>query len=78
MGSINLFHLVFKAVHEAATTVPMSLWLWCRPAAVALIRPLAQKLPYAVGADLKTKNKKRESDSSGVLSCFLFNVLAHN
>ena len=26
------------------------LWLWHRPAAVALIRPLAQELPYATGA----------------------------
>jgi len=25
------------------------LWLWHRPAAAALIRPLVQKLPYAVG-----------------------------
>ena len=29
------------------------LWLWHRPAAVALIRPLAQELPYATGAALK-------------------------
>ena len=29
------------------------LWLWCRPAAVALTRPLAWDLPYAVGAALK-------------------------
>ena len=25
------------------------LWLWCRPAAAAPIRPLAWELPYAVG-----------------------------
>ena len=29
------------------------LWLWCRPAAVAPIRPLAWELPYTVGAALK-------------------------
>ena len=28
------------------------LWLWCRPEAIALIRPLAWELPYAVGATL--------------------------
>ena len=28
-------------------------WLWCRPAAVALIRPLAWEPPYATGAALK-------------------------
>ena len=31
------------------------LWLWCRPAAVAPIRPLAWELPYAVGVPLKSK-----------------------
>ena len=37
------------------------LWLWCRPVATALIRPLAWDSPYAAGAALKdkrTKNKK--------------------
>ena len=34
---------------------PALLWLWCRPAAVALIRPLAREPPYAVGAALKSK-----------------------
>ena len=29
--------------------------LWCRPAAVAAIGPLAWELPYAVGAALKSK-----------------------
>ena len=37
------------------------LWLWCRLAATALIRPLAWEPPYAVSAalekDKKTKNK---------------------
>ena len=32
-------------------------WLWCRPAAVAPIRPLAWEHPYAVGAALKKKKK---------------------
>ena len=32
------------------------LWLWCRPAAAALIGPLAWEPPYAVGAALKKKN----------------------
>ena len=30
-------------------------WLWCRPAAVALIQPLAWELLYATGAALKKK-----------------------
>ena len=42
---------------------PALLWLWCRPAAVAPIRPLPWELPYAVRAALemakKTKKKKK-------------------
>ena len=36
------------------------LWLWCRPAAVALVGPLAWERPYAMGAALKKKKKKKE------------------
>ena len=32
---------------------PVLLWLWCRPAVTAWIRPLAWESPYAVGAALK-------------------------
>ena len=38
---------------------PALLWLWCRPAAVAPIRPLAWELPYAAGAALKSKETKQ-------------------
>ena len=37
---------------------PALLWLWYRPAAVALNRPLAWE--YAAGAALKIKEKKKE------------------
>ena len=33
------------------------LWLWCRAAATAPIRPLAWELPCATGSALKDKNK---------------------
>ena len=36
----------------------MLLWLWCRPAATAQIRPLAWELLYAAGAALTTKQNK--------------------
>ena len=40
---------------------PALLWLWPRPAAAALIRPLAWDSPYAAGAALeKTKKKKKK------------------
>ena len=35
------------------------LWLWCRPAAVALIRPLAWEFTYAVCAGAALKSKKQ-------------------
>ena len=31
------------------------LWLWCRPAAITLIRSIAWELPYATGAAVKSK-----------------------
>ena len=38
---------------------PALLWLWCRPAAVAPIEPLAWELPCATSAALKKKKKKK-------------------
>ena len=39
---------------------PALLWLWCRPPAVALIRPLVWRPPYAAGVALKKPKKKKE------------------
>ena len=39
---------------------PELLCLWCRPAAVAPIRPVAWEPPYAVGAAQKAKKKKKK------------------
>ena len=39
---------------------PELLWLWCRLAAVAPIRPLAWEPPYAAAAALKSKTKKKK------------------
>ena len=46
------------------------LWLWCRLAATALIRPLEWEPPHATGSALKgqkTKKKERERESKEVL-----------
>ena len=50
------------------------LWLQHRPAAAALIQPLAQELPYAAGMALKRKKrkkKKKESVKCSSALCFL-------
>ena len=38
------------------------LWLWCRLAAVAPVRPLAWEPPYAKGTVLKRKKREREKE----------------
>ena len=38
------------------------LWLWRRQVAIALIQALAWEPPYAAGAVLKIKKKKREKE----------------
>ena len=45
---------------------PMLLWLWCRPAATAPIRPLAWEPPYAMGAapeKAKSWKKKKKKET---------------
>ena len=39
---------------------PELLWLWYRPAAIALIQPLAWEPPYAMGIALKSKKKTKK------------------
>ena len=39
------------------------LWLWCRPAAVAPIRPLAWEPPYVTDVALKKKQKKQKENN---------------
>ena len=48
------------AVVYVADMAWVLLWLWCRPATVAPIWPLAWELPYAMGVALKRKKKKRK------------------
>ena len=45
---------------------PTLLWLWRRPAATALIRPLAWELPYAEGVALKRQKDKKKKGKTEV------------
>ena len=36
------------------------LWLWCRPAAIAPIQPLAWETPYVIDAALKRQKRKEK------------------
>ena len=42
------------------------LWLWHRPMATTLIRPLAWEPPYAVGIALKGQKREREKKSRAI------------
>ena len=50
--------LLLSGVGWGCGSDPSFLWLWCRPAAVALIPHLVWKLLYAVSAAQKAKKKK--------------------
>ena len=58
---------------------PVLLCLWCRPAATALIHPLAWEPPYAEGAALKRqKGKNKQTNKQTNKSCKLFiNLSCH-
>ena len=46
-----------SVVGQRGDSDPTLLWLWCRLAAIAPIRPLAWEPPDAVGAALKRQKK---------------------
>ena len=48
---------------------PELLWVWCRPAATTLIRPLAEELPYATLAALKRQKQKTKTKKKREREC---------
>ena len=71
-------------VDSRCSSDPELLWLWRRPAATALIRPLAWEPPRAMGAALekakrkrpkkkkKKKKKRKEKKKEMRLACIFF------
>ena len=60
LGGLSIrIAMSYGVVHRHGSD-PVLLWLWHRPAAVALIRFLAWKFPYASGVALKRKKQKLE------------------
>ena len=49
-----------SGVGHRCSSNPSLLWLWRRPEATALIRPLAWESPYAAGAALEKRKKKKK------------------
>ena len=45
---------------------PTLLWLWRRPAAAALIQPLAWELLFTAGAAIKKKRKKERKKEKNI------------
>ena len=41
---------------------PKLLWLWCRPAAMAPIRPVVWEPPYAMSEALEKERKERKKE----------------
>ena len=48
------------AIGRTRNSNPVLLWLWCRLAATAPIRPLAWEPPYASSAALRPKKEEEE------------------
>ena len=54
------------------------LWLWCRPEATALVRPLAWEPPYAVGAaQEKAKRQKTKKQQKKEFQTLLKELMTH-
>ena len=67
MGQGSGFAVSYDVGHRHGSD-PVLLRLWCRPAPVALIRPLEWELPYAEGSALRRKKKKRKKFISSLYS----------
>ena len=71
LSGLRIRHWSSCGVDGRCGSDPVLLWLWRRPAATALIPPLAWEPPYAVGSSPRKKTKKKkELNSVGTMSSF--------
>ena len=65
-------------VRSQASLSGLKIWccceLWYRPAAVALIRPLAWGPPYAMGCSPKKQKEKKERKNCKLIQHLLYNI----
>ena len=60
LSGLRIWHFYDCGVGRRHGLDPKLLWLWCRLAVVAPIRPLAWESPYATGTALKSKPTNKQ------------------
>ena len=48
---------------------PVLQWLWCRPAAIVTIQPLAWESPHAAGMVLKRQKTEKKKEKKEIFFC---------
>ena len=66
-GSLRILRFCELCIGHTLGSDPALLWLWCRLAAIARIRPLAWEPPYALGVALKCWKKEKKKENHAIL-----------
>ena len=66
LSGLRIWHFCELCVGHRCGSDPALLWLWCWPAAVAPIRPLAWEPPYATDAALKKQKNPNQNKQKTV------------
>ena len=74
LSGLRILRWVSCGVVRRHSLDPVWFWLWLWLAAVALIRPLAWELPYAEGATLKSRERKKRKKEERVEATIYIHV----